>query len=116
MRATFTSWTPLSNEALEAAPVGHAAVQLRRAEGLVQYPRGMNTLVCFLFCDDIEVSLTRLCQQELEQPGALGQGPLWFRYLVTDEAESIIGSRYMRFVQRFGSPPILQAAITGVDR
>ena len=113
MHIAFTVWKPLDREHLDAIPLGLAAVQLRRADGLVSYPTGKSTLVCFLFSEDTQKTLERLCGAELERPGAMGQGPLWFRYLLSEDAEEIIGKRYLRFVQRFGSPPVLQTRIMG---
>ena len=55
----------------------------------------------------------RLFDEELRRPGALGQGPLWFRFMVDPEAPEGITRRMQSFVKRFGEPPRLQQALLG---
>jgi hypothetical protein len=109
----FTPWRPLGRAELGDAPKGRAAVQLRRAEGLLSYPRGKSTMVVFLVSEDVVASMERLLGAELDAPGALGHGPLWVRWCVSDDAEQLIGLRYSKFVARFGAEPALQRLLGG---
>ena len=113
MTQQFNTWSALTEEALIALPPGLAAVQIRRTRGLVEYPGGKSAMVCMYASKNIEASLRRLFARELERPGFYGQGPLLFRFLVSEEAEVVAGRRMQAFVNRFAEPPVLQQEILG---
>lgn len=104
----FSHWMPLEPERLDAMPASLAAVQVRRAEGPIAYPGGLTTMLLFFYSDDPAATLRRVLGPELDQPGAFGQGPLWFRVAIGPNAETIIARRYQRFVERFHTPPLWQ--------
>lgn len=106
---SFGGWFPLTAEVIdEAAPRGPAAVQVRRALGLVRYPRGQSAMVYYFYAaDDAAKALASLFADELAAPGARGHGALWFRFLAGDDARQVLESLYAEFVARFGEPPAL---------
>lgn len=107
----FSSWYELTEDGLEAnAPEGKAAVQVRRADGLVDYPSGKSAMVWYGLVDDVAGVLREQFADELQEPGACGYGALEFRYYTGDESRQWIEKVSKRFVQRFGSPPVLNGA------
>ncbi|QDG53696.1 hypothetical protein FIV42_24010 [Persicimonas caeni] len=80
----FTSWYPLDRPGVDAhAPEGPAAVQIRVEEGLVDYPSGRSSaMVCYFYAsENARETLEELFGDEIDQPGARGQGPLLFRFI-----------------------------------
>lgn len=112
--AGFSAWFPLTPDSVRAsAPDEPAAVQLSRADkSLVAYPRGKSAMVFYFYAArSAREALRRLFAEELEQPGASGQGPLAFRVLVGgDSARAHLERLYVEFEERFGGLPILHAA------
>lgn len=107
--AAFSSWFPLTAVEVDArAPDGPAAVQLRRAEGLVAYPDGKSAMVFYFFADgSARTALTSVFADELEAPGVRGQGPLWFRFLEGELARKNLEHLFDEFEDRFGALPVL---------
>lgn len=104
----FSGWYPLEetiiDEILDPAP---GAVQVRVAEGLVDYPLGKSAMVYFFFAaTDARNALREIFEDELKHSGARGRGPLWFRYLQGTDAQARLEARWTEFVSRFGSPPL----------
>lgn len=110
----FGPWWPLSPEGVQThAPDGPAAVQLCRADkALVRYPRGKSTIVFYFYAArSARDALSRVFADEIDAPGARGQGPLAFRLLAGgDAARSRLEQLYEAFVERFGAPPVLHAS------
>lgn len=105
----YSSWHPLSKEGLDAVEgMGPAALQIRRAKGVAQYPRGKSAMVWFGYSStDGIATLKTQFGDILDAPGKSPQGPLEFRYLCGEGARESLKKRAHRFAKRFGSPPIL---------
>lgn len=106
---TFSEWYPLTQVGVDLHGIPRpAAVQIRRASGLVRYPTGRSAMVYYLFAErDMQASLATLFADELTEPGARGQGPLWYRYLAGEGAHAQLVSLFEHFQFRFGAPPVL---------
>jgi hypothetical protein len=109
-RLQFSPWHPLTRAGIkEHAPTRPAAVQIRRADGLVDYPSGRSSaMVCYFYAsDDARQSIEELFDDELDQPGVRCQGPLWFRYIeggerVLDHLKKLLH----KFHTHFGAMPL----------
>ena len=109
---SFGDWHPLTPAGLDAADDAPGAVQLSRADrALIEYPKGKSTMVFYFYAArSMREALRRLFHDELEQPGARGEGPLLFRTAVGGaDVQAWAEGRYDDFVERFGAPPILHA-------
>ena len=109
----LSEWAPLTEKLLRArAPDEPAAVQLRRANGLVPYARGKSAMVFYFYAArSARQALLRAFADEVAEPGARGQGPLWFRTAVGgDDVREGLERLYEEFVARFGAPPVLHAS------
>lgn len=107
----FGDWYPLTEAGVDGAPRGPAAVQLRRALGLVRYPRGRSAMVFYFYAaDDAAKALATLFVDELATPGVRGHGALWFRFSEEEDAREQLEALYEQFVRRFGAPPALHDA------
>ena len=104
----FSGWHPLNESALdEVLAPGAGAIQIRVAEGLVEYPLGKSAMVYFFFAaNDARSAMRTLFDDELKRPGCRGLGALWFRYLQGPGAQERLEDRWAEFVARFGTPPI----------
>jgi hypothetical protein len=107
--ASFSAWYGLEPALVdEHAPDGPAAVQLRRAEGLVTYPEGKSAMVFYFYADgSARAALHKLFSDELAEPGARGHGPLWFRFLEGPLARRNLELLFDEFEDRFGALPVL---------
>lgn len=102
----FSSWYALTDEAIdEHAPEGPAALQIKRADGLVDYSSGMSAMVCYFYADRAAPALKSRFDDEIETPGVRGEGELLFRYLQDDEAKETLADLLFKFVKKFGEPP-----------
>jgi hypothetical protein len=109
----FTDWIALTNDGVAAAPDAPAAVQLSRLDkSLVPYAKGKSAMVFYFYAArSAREALKRLFAEELERPGARGQGPLAFRTITGgDDVRQHLEKLYFEFEERFGSPPILHAS------
>lgn len=107
----FGDWYPLTEAGVDGAPRGAAAVQVRRALGLVRYPRGRSAMVYYFYAaDDASRALTTVFGDELQEPGVRGHGALWFRFSTEEGAREGLEALYLEFVRRFGAPPALHGA------
>lgn len=101
-------WRPLTIEGLAEAADAPAAVQLRRQEGLVAYPTGKSAMVFYFYArTSARAALTTHFADEIERPGARGQGPLLFRFSTEAHAERALSDLLDAFVARFGRAPVL---------
>lgn len=105
----FSEWYSLTfRDVDEHAPAGPAAVQVRRAEGLVDYPTGKSAMVFYFFAEtSARAALARVFDDELHEAGVRGHGELWFRTLEHPSAGRHMSERFDEFVARFGAPPVL---------
>ena len=86
------------------------AVQLCRADkSLIEYPKGKSTMVFYFYAArSMREALRRLFADELDEPGARGEGALLFRTCAGgDDVKQWIEGLYEEFSERFGRPPIL---------
>ncbi|MFW5966151.1 MAG: hypothetical protein ACOCV2_01480 [Persicimonas sp.] len=113
----FTSWQPLTRKSVdEHAPRGPAAVQVRVEEGLVDYPSGRSSaMVCYFFASEsAHQTLTELFEDELDQPGARGHGPLLFRYIKgEDKPLNHLKKLLHKFHTQFGAMPLFNQVDDG---
>ena len=105
----FSKWFPLTPDGVASqAPKGPAAVQLRAAEGVVDYPTGKSAMVFYFFAStSVADALRTHFSDELDAPGHRGYGPLLFRY--SDEPSGAAGlqAHLDAFESRFGRKPWL---------
>lgn len=97
----FGPWYPLG-EAIDHAPAEKGVLQVRRAEGLIDYPTGKSAMVHYEHTSDVRAAAEAwaeahreddlLCRHLIEVPPA------------TDLAEFCAKLRE-EFVRRFGAPP-----------
>ena len=105
----FSSWYPLTEDGIaDHAPDGAAALQIKRQEGLVDYASGKSAMLCYFYAGDrAGDALRKRFDEEIANPGALGQGPLLFRYLEgEDDAKEALADVLFKFVNNFGEPPL----------
>lgn len=104
----FSSWYPLTDEGVqEHAPAGPAAIQVRRADGLVDYPDGQSAMLFYYHTSkNARDVLRREFEDEMNDPGTRGYGPLEFRYLTGDHARDVMEDVLGRFLASFDAPPV----------
>lgn len=106
----FTSWYPLTHQQVdEYAPEGPAAVQIRVEEGLVDYPSGRSSaMVCYFYAsENARDTLLELFDDELDEPGVRGHGPLMFRYIAGEgRTYDHIKKLLHKFHTHFGDMPL----------
>lgn len=103
----FSSWYPLTDEGIaEHAPKGPAAIQVRRADGLVDYPSGKSAMVWYGYLEEVEETLREVFADEIDEPGARGHGPLQFRYMTGEGALEDLEKVADKFARRFGGSPV----------
>lgn len=108
--AHFSGWYPLDAHHTEKILLpGPTAIQVRAAEGLIDYPRGKSAMLYFCFAvRDPKSTMEDLFADELIHPGCRGRGALWFRVLQGSHARKVLENRWEEFVERFGQPPLWQ--------
>ncbi len=110
----FSEWFPLDAAGTgQHAPDAPAAVQVSRLDrSLAVYPKGKSAMVfSFYAARSAREALRRLFADELEEPGARGQGALAFRFIAGGDAARVHLERlYFEFEERFGAPPVLHAS------
>jgi hypothetical protein len=106
----FGEWIPLTHDGVQRAPDAPAAVQIGRADkSLVQYPKGKSSMLFYFYAArSARDALRKMFADELDAPGAKGQGAMSFRFVVGgDEARLHLERLYEEFEVRFGAPPFL---------
>jgi hypothetical protein len=103
----FSSWYPLTDDGIEKhCPEGPAALQVRRADGLVEYPDGRSAMLFYYHTSDsAEAVLRRELSDEIDEPGVRGYGPLEFRYLTGEQSRDVMEDVLGRFLTSFDAPP-----------
>jgi hypothetical protein len=95
----FCPWYPLADAAAHA-PVGEGVLQLRVAEGLVDYPRGKSAMVHYEHARNVRAAAAALAAQS---------GALLCRHLIEVDSGADFAAIYAKlrdeFVRRFGAPP-----------
>jgi len=100
----FGPWYPLT-AAAEYAPAGEGVVQLRVAQGLIDYPTGKSAMVWYGHTTDVRTVALALARAHAGKD-------LWCRHLIeiadaTDLAGFCAKLRD-EFVRRFGTPPVFE--------
>ncbi len=96
----FCPWYPIADAAAHA-PAGEGVLQLRVADGLVDYPRGKSAMVHYEHAHDVRAAAVALAAA---RPGLL------CRHLEIEAGEvadytAIYAKLRGEFVRRFGAPP-----------
>lgn len=98
----FGPWYPLA-EARDLTPAAEGVIQLRVAEGLLEYPRGKSAMVHYAHAGDARAAARAWATVH-------GSDGIWCRHLIeTDGATDLAGfcaKLRDEFVRRFGSPPV----------
>jgi len=99
----FCPWYPLADAAAHA-PAAEGVLQLRLAEGLLDYPTGKSAMVHYEHAADVRASATALA---IAHPSPV----LWCRHLEIEGPERVDLAAFHakvrdEFVRRFGSPPL----------
>lgn len=101
----FGSWYPLA-DAVAHAPPAPGVLQVRVAEGLIDYPRGKSAMIHYEAALDVRAAAATLAGAH---PGA----PWWCRHtiepasLAPADAHALAARLLRDFTVRFGSPPVL---------
>jgi hypothetical protein len=105
----FSSWYRLDRRHLdEHAPDEPAAIQVRTAEGLLDYPNGHSAMVCYLYAtESAHSALAEFFSDELEDPGASELGVLEFRIFDGRDAREWLTELMYKFESTFGAWPTL---------
>ena len=98
----FCPWYPLADAAAHA-PADEGVLQVRVADGLLEYPTGKSAMVHYEHASDVRAAATMLAAQHA------GEG-LLCRHLEIEPGEAVDLAAFHakvrdEFVRRFGSPP-----------
>jgi hypothetical protein len=97
----FGPWYPLA-EARDRAPAGEGVWQLRRAAGLLDYPRGKSAMLHYAHASDVRAAAVAWAQ-------AHGSDDILCRHLIEIDGAIDLVAFYARlldeFMRRFGAPP-----------
>ena len=110
---SFGDWLPLDHAHLADVPDEPGALQLSRLDkSLVVYPNGKSAMVFYVYAArSMREAVRRVFVEELDEPGASGQGQLAVRWCSGgDDAQRWLTELYDEFVERFGRAPILHPA------
>jgi hypothetical protein len=105
----FCPWYPLA-EAAAHAPAAEGVLQLRLAEGLIDYPSGKSAMVHYEHAPDVRAAATQLAQRYRDRA-------LLCRHLEIAPGEAVDLAAFHakvrdEFVRRFGSPPSFAPCIS----
>lgn len=109
----FCRWYPLA-EAADHAPAGEGVLQLRVAEGLLDYPRGKSAMVHYAYALDTRAAATALAADHVGEA-------LWCRHLEIDTGEPVDVPAFHakvteEFIRRFGREPTFPPCISSKPR
>ena len=113
----FSSWYRLDDEQVaRQAPDQPAAIQVRIADGLLDYPQGHSAMVCYLFATtSARDALRQFFADELDAPGASELGALEFRIFDGRDAREWMTRLMFKFEQTFGTLPRLNQRRDSTD-
>ena len=109
----FCPWYPLA-DAAAYAPASEGVLQLRLADGLLDYPHGKSAMVHYEHAADVRASATRLAAEHADRA-------LLCRHLEIDAGSAVdLGAFHAKvrdeFIRRFGSPPTFAPCISSNPR
>jgi hypothetical protein len=97
----FCPWYPLADAAVHA-PAAEGVLQLRLAEGLLDYPTGKSAMVHYAHAPDVRAAATVLAAAHLGEP-------LLCRHLDLEGEHVDLAAFHAKvveeFIRRFGTPP-----------
>jgi hypothetical protein len=98
----FCPWYPLADAAAHA-PAAEGVLQIRQAEGLLDYPTGKSAMVHYEHASDVRAAAARLAVEHSDRA-------LLCRHLEIEPGVAVdLAAFYAKvreeFVRRFGSPP-----------
>ena len=100
----FCPWYPLADAAAHA-PAAAGILQIRLADGLVDYPTGKSAMVCYAHAHDMRAAAIALARDHAGED-------LLCRHLDPEGETVDLAAFHARvldeFVRRFGSPPRFQ--------
>ena len=105
----FCPWYPLADAAAHA-PAAEGVLQLRRAEGLLDYPRGKSAMVHYEYAANVRAVATALAERHSNEA-------LLCRHLEIDPGEAVdliaFHAKVLEeFLRRFGCPPSFDPCIS----
>ena len=111
----FCPWYPLA-DARDRAPAGEGVLQLRLAEGLVDYPRGKSAMVYYAHVAHVADAIEAWAAAHGE-PASDVRERFVCRHLIEAEPATDLAQFYAKlsdeFVRRFGAPPSLGPSCLG---
>ena len=113
MGVRFCPWYPLG-EAGNHAPAGEGVLQIRLAEGLLDYPSGKSAMVHYEHAADVRASATRLAADHADRA-------LLCRHLEIEDTAAVDLAAFHakvrdEFIRRFGCPPTFSPCISSNPR
>jgi hypothetical protein len=103
----FGPWYPLA-EARDRAPAAEGVWQLRRASGLLDYPRGKSAMMHYGHALDVRAAALAWAQAHVP-PGPHGSAGILCRHLIEIDGAADLVAFHARLVddfrRRFGAPP-----------
>ena len=105
----FCPWYPLV-EAGRHAPAAEGVLQLRLADGLLDYPRGKSAMVHYEHASDVRAIATALAKRHANEA-------LLCRHLEIEPGEAVDLAAFhakvrQEFIRRFGSQPTFSPCIS----
>lgn len=109
----FCPWYPLG-EAAQHAPAEAGVLQIRIAEGLLDYPTGKSAMVHYAHAHDVRAYATALAASRPDED-------LLCRHLEIEPGETVDAAAFhakvtTEFVRRFGSEPTFAPCISSKPR
>jgi hypothetical protein len=105
----FGEWLPIGGAA-ESAPEGAGVLQTR-SDALVAYPQGRSAMIYYAHCpsgSSLRGFVTGIGAGDLQK--ATDAGARWIRFAETSQPETDFERLLDHFVERFGAPPVANAA------
>jgi len=99
----FCPWYPLSDAGAHA-PAAEGVLQVRIADGLLDYPRGKSAMVHYEHAADVRAAATALARRVGDSGGLLCRH-LELEAGERSDAATIYEKVRDEFVRRFGAPP-----------
>ena len=99
----FSVWRHTATETLVSAPTGNGVIQVKTSGTLRRYPKGKSAMLWYGSADNCRTTLKQLLPK---LAAAFPHESLRWRVRTTDNAPQEHQRLLVRFIQRFGAPPI----------